>query len=157
MTTISLKSGDKAPEFSSVDQNGNQISLSNYKGKKVILYFYPKDNTSGCTAEACSLRDGYEQLGNLGFEVIGVSPDNEKSHLNFIKKFDLPFKLVADTNQAVANSYGVWGEKKMYGRSYMGILRATFVIDEKGVINHVISKVNTSDHLNQILELIGKP
>jgi len=157
MTTISLKSGDKAPEFSSVDQNGNQIKLSDYKGKKVILYFYPKDNTSGCTAEACSLRDGYEQLANLGFEVIGVSPDNEKSHQNFIKKFDLPFKLIADTDQAVANSYGVWGEKKMYGRSYMGILRTTFLIDEKGIINHVISKVNTGDHLNQILELIGKP
>ncbi|RPH28655.1 MAG: thioredoxin-dependent thiol peroxidase [Bacteroidales bacterium] len=154
---MSLKSGDKAPEFSSVDQNGNQIKLSDYKGKKVILYFYPKDNTSGCTAEACSLRDGYEQLANLGFEVIGVSPDNEKSHQNFIKKFDLPFKLIADTDQAVANSYGVWGEKKMYGRSYMGILRTTFLIDEKGIINHVISKVNTGDHLNQILELIGKP
>ncbi len=157
MTTISLKSGDKAPEFSSVDQNGNQIKLSDYKGKKVILYFYPKDNTSGCTAEACSLRDGYEQLGNLGFDVIGVSPDNEKSHLNFIKKFDLPFRLIADTEQTVAALYGVWGEKKMYGRNYMGILRTTFLIDEKGEITHLISKVNTGDHVNQILELIEKP
>ncbi len=157
MTTISLKSGDKAPEFTSVDQNGNQVKLSDHKGKKVILYFYPKDNTSGCTAEACSLRDGYEQLSNLGFDVIGVSPDNEKSHQNFIKKFDLPFKLIADTDKAVATLYGVWGEKKMYGRSYMGILRTTYIIDEKGVINHVISKVNTGEHVNQIIELIEKP
>lgn len=157
MTTISLKSGDKAPEFASVDQNGKQISLSDYKGKRLILYFYPKDNTSGCTAEACSLRDGYEQLANLGYEVVGVSPDSEKSHQNFIKKFDLPFRLIADTNQQVANAYGVWGEKKMYGKSYMGILRTTFIIDEKGVISHVISKVNTGEHVKQILELIGKP
>lgn len=157
MTTISLKSGDKAPEFASVDQNGKQISLSDYKGKRLILYFYPKDNTSGCTAEACSLRDGYEQLGNLGYEVVGVSPDSEKSHQNFIKKFDLPFRLIADTNQQVATAYGVWGEKKMYGKSYMGILRTTFIVDEKGVISHVISKVNTGEHVKQILELIGKP
>ncbi len=157
MTTISLKSGDKAPEFVSVDQNGKQIKLSDYKGKRLILYFYPKDNTSGCTAEACSLRDGYQQLGNLGYEVIGVSPDSEKSHQNFIKKFNLPFSLIADTNQDVANSYGVWGEKKMYGKSYMGILRTTFIIDEKGIIAHVISKVNTGEHVSQILELIGKP
>lgn len=157
MTTISLKSGDKAPEFVSVDQNGKQIKLSDYKGKRLILYFYPKDNTPGCTAEACSLRDGYEQLGNLGYEVIGVSPDSEKSHQNFIKKHNLPFSLIADTNQDVANSYGVWGEKKMYGKSYMGILRTTFIIDEKGVIVHVISKVNTDEHVTQILELIGKP
>lgn len=157
MTTISLKSGDKAPEFASVDQNGKQISLSDYKGKRLILYFYPKDNTSGCTAEACSLRDGYEQLGNLGYEVVGVSPDSEKSHQNFIKKFDLPFRLIADTNQQVATAYGVWGEKKMYGKSYMGILRTTFIIDEKGIISHVISKVNTGEHIKQILELIGKP
>ncbi len=157
MATINLKSGDKAPEFNSVDQNGKQVKLSDYKGKRLILYFYPKDNTSGCTAEACSLRDGYEQLENLGYEVIGVSPDSEKSHQNFIKKFNLPFSLIADTNQDVANSYGVWGEKKMYGKSYMGILRTTFIIDEKGVIAHVISKVNTGEHVNQILELIGKP
>lgn len=157
MATINLKSGDKAPEFNSVDQNGKQIKLSDYKGKRLILYFYPKDNTSGCTAEACSLRDGYEQLGNLGYEVIGVSPDSEKSHLNFISKYNLPFSLIADTNQTVANSYGVWGEKKMYGRSYMGILRTTFIIDEKGVITHVISKVDTGEHVKQILELIGKP
>lgn len=157
MTTISLKSGDKAPEFNSVDQNGAQIKLSDYTGKKLILYFYPKDNTSGCTAEACSLRDGYEQLGNLGYEVVGVSPDSEKSHQSFIKKFDLPYRLIADTKQEVSTLYGVWGEKKMYGRSYMGILRTTFLIDEKGVITHVISKVNTGDHVNQILEIIGKP
>lgn len=157
MTTIILKSGDKAPEFASVDQNGKQISLSDYKGKRLILYFYPKDNTSGCTAEACSLRDGYEQLGNLGYEVVGVSPDSEKSHQNFIKKFDLPFRLIADTNQQVATAYGVWGEKKMYGKSYMGILRTTFIVDEKGVISHVISKVNTGEHVKQILELTGKP
>ena len=157
MTTINLKSGDKVPEFSSVDQNGKQIKLSDFKGKKVILYFYPKDNTSGCTAEACSLRDGYEKLANLGFEVVGISPDSEKSHLGFIKKYELPFRLIADTDQKVANLFGVWAEKKMYGRSYMGILRTTFLIDEKGTILHVIAKVNTSEHVNQILEIIEKP
>lgn len=157
MATINLKSGDKAPEFTSVDQNGSPVKLSDFKGKKVILYFYPKDNTSGCTAEACSLRDGYEQLANLGFEVIGVSPDNQKSHQGFIKKYELPFRLIADTDQTVANLFGVWAEKKMYGKSYMGILRTTFLIDEKGIITHVISKVNTGDHVNQILETIGKP
>jgi len=157
MATISLKSGDKAPEFTSVDQNGKQIKLSDYSGKKLILYFYPKDNTSGCTAEACSLRDGYEQLGNLGFEVVGVSPDSEKSHQGFIKKYELPFRLIADTDQRVATLYGVWAEKKMYGRSYMGILRTTFIIDETGVIAHVISKVNTSDHIKQIREIDEKP
>jgi len=157
MATINLKSGDKAPEFVSVDQNGKQIKLSDFKGKKVILYFYPKDNTSGCTAEACSLRDGYEQLANLGYEVIGASPDSEKSHQNFIKKYSLPFRLISDTDQKVATLYGVWGEKKMYGKAYMGILRTTFIIDEKGVITHVISKVDTGEHVKQILELIGKP
>ncbi|MHC1702595.1 MAG: thioredoxin-dependent thiol peroxidase [Tenuifilaceae bacterium] len=154
---MNLKSGDKAPEFSSVDQNGKQIKLSDFKGKKLILYFYPKDNTPGCTAEACSLRDGYEQLVNLGYEVIGVSPDSEKSHQGFIKKYELPFFLIADADQTVANLYGVWGEKKMYGKSYMGILRTTFLINEKGIITQVISKVNTGDHVNQILELIEKP
>ena len=157
MATINLKSDDKAPEFNSVDQNGKQIKLSDYKGKKLILYFYPKDNTPGCTAEACSLRDGYEQLGNLGYEVVGVSPDSEKSHQNFIKKYNLPFRLIADTDQKVANLFGVWGEKKMYGKSYMGILRTTFIIDEKGTVAHVISKVDTGEHVAQILELIGKP
>jgi len=157
MTTISLKSGDKAPEFNSIDQNGAQIKLSDYKGKRLILYFYPKDNTSGCTAEACSLREGYEQLVDLGYDVVGVSPDSQKSHQNFIKKYDLPFRLIADTNQEVATLYGVWGEKKMYGRNYMGILRTTFLIDEKGVIAHVFSKVNTGDHVNQILEIVEKP
>jgi peroxiredoxin Q/BCP len=157
MTTIILKSGDKAPEFSSFDQNGKPIKLSDFKGKKLILYFYPKDNTSGCTAEACSLRDGYEQLANLGYEVIGVSPDSEKSHQGFIKKYELPFRLIADTDQKVANLFGVWAEKKMYGRSYMGILRTTFLINEKGVIAHVISKVSTGDHVKQILEIVEKP
>ena len=151
---LNLKSGDKASDFTSVDQNGKQIKLSDYKGKRLILYFYPKDNTSGCTAEACSLRDGYEQLSNLGYEVIGVSPDSEKSHQSFIKKYDLPFRLISDTNQIVASLYGVWAEKKMYGRSYMGILRTTFIIDEKGMIIHVISKVNTADHVKQILEIV---
>lgn len=151
-----LKSGDKAPDFTSVDQNGNQIKLSDYKGKKLILYFYPKDNTSACTAEACSLRDGYEKLDNQGYEVVGVSPDNEKSHQSFIKKFSLPFRLIADVDQTVANLYGVWAEKKMYGRTYMGILRTTFIIDEKGIVVHVVSKVNTGDHVNQIVELIEK-
>jgi thioredoxin-dependent peroxiredoxin len=155
--TINLKSGDKAPEFSSFDQNGKPIKLSDFKGKKLILYFYPKDNTSGCTAEACSLRDGYEQLANLGYEVIGVSPDSEKSHQGFIKKYELPFRLIADTDQKVANLFGVWAEKKMYGRSYMGILRTTFLISEKGLITHIITKVNTGDHVKQILEIVEKP
>ncbi len=156
MATIILKPGDSAPDFHAKDQEGNSISLSDFKGKKLILYFYPKDNTPGCTAEACSLRDGYDELKNLGMEVIGVSPDSEKSHKSFINKYGLPFRLIADTNHAIAEKYGVWGEKRMYGKTYYGILRTTFVIDEKGVITHVFNRVDTNEHVKQILEALNK-
>ncbi len=156
METIILKPGDLAPDFNAKDQDGNPVSLSDFKGKKLILYFYPKDNTPGCTAEACSLRDGYDELKDLGLEVIGVSPDSEKSHKSFINKYALPFRLIADTNHAIAEKYGVWGEKRMYGKTYLGILRTTFVIDEKGVITHVFNKVDTSEHVKQILEALNK-
>lgn len=146
-----LKPGDKAPEFSGKDQNGTPISLSDFMGKKLILYFYPKDNTPGCTAEACSLRDGYEELTKLGFDVVGVSADSEKSHQGFIGKFNLPFRLIADTNHEIIKAYGAWGEKKMYGKSYEGILRTTFVVGADGRIEKVFDKVKTADHVNQIL------
>jgi len=146
-----LKPGDKAPEFSGKDQNGTPISLSDYKGKKLILYFYPKDNTPGCTAEACSLRDGYEKLTKLGFDVVGVSADSEKSHQGFIGKFNLPFRLISDANREIIKSYGAWGEKKMYGKSYEGILRTTFVVGADGRIEKVFDKVKTADHVSQIL------
>jgi thioredoxin-dependent peroxiredoxin len=148
-----LKRGDKAPRFSSIDQNGRKISLDNLKGKKIILYFYPKDNTPGCTAEACSLRDGYDSLLNAGFVVIGVSPDSEKSHKGFSEKYNLPFHLIADTEKELIKEYGVWGEKSMMGKSYMGVIRTTFVISEDGIIEHVIPKVDTKNHAGQILEL----
>lgn len=157
METIKPKIGDKAPDFKAVDQDGQPIKLTDFKGKRLILYFYPKDNTSGCTAEACSLRDGYEELNRLGCEVVGVSPDSEKSHRGFIQKYSLPFRLLADTDKQVAKAYGVWGEKKMYGKAYMGILRTTFVIDANGVITHIFDKVDTKDHVNQILNELGKP
>ncbi len=147
-----LKPGDKAPEFSGKDQNGAPISLSSYKGKKLILYFYPKDNTPGCTAEACNLRDGYEELTKLGFDVVGVSADSEKSHQSFIDKFNLPFRLISDTNHEIIKAYGAWGEKKMYGKSYEGILRTTFVVGGDGRIEKVFDKVKTADHVSQILK-----
>jgi len=150
-----LKEGDKAPVFSGKDQNGNAIELAQYSGKKVILYFYPKDNTPGCTAESCNLRDGYEQLKSLGFEVVGVSPDNEKSHTNFIAKHSLPFNLIADTEKEVLKAYGAWGLKKMYGREYEGVIRTTFVIDENGVIAKIFNKVKTKEHVAQILESLS--
>ncbi len=148
-----LKKGDKAPGFSFKDQNGRQISLEELKGNKIILYFYPKDNTPGCTAEACSLRDGYDDLLNAGFVVVGVSPDSEKSHENFRRKYDLPFHLIADPEKKTIKKYGAWGEKKMYGKTYEGVKRTTFVISEDGIIEHVIPKVNTKDHAGQIMEL----
>ncbi|MBN1990683.1 MAG: thioredoxin-dependent thiol peroxidase [Bacteroidales bacterium] len=150
-----LKPGDNAPDFVAKDQNGAEIKLSDYAGKKLILYFYPKDNTSGCTAEACNLRDGYEDLAQLGFDVVGVSPDSEASHQKFIKKFGLQFPLVSDVDKNVAQLYGVWGEKKMYGKSYMGINRTTFLIDE-GKIVEVFTKVQTNDHVKQILSTLSK-
>jgi thioredoxin-dependent peroxiredoxin len=147
-----LKIGDKAPEFTAKDQDGKSISLSDFKGKKLILYFYPKDNTPGCTAEACSLRDGYSDLRKAGYEIVGVSADSEKSHLGFIAKHELPFRLISDIDKTVLNAYGAWGEKKMYGKSYEGIIRKTFVISEDGTILKVIDKVKTNDHASQILE-----
>lgn len=149
MTT--LKKGDKAPDFKGVDQNGAAISLENFKGKKVVLYFYPKDNTPGCTAEACSLRDNYEVLLDKGYVVLGVSPDGEKSHQKFIANYNLPFPLIADTDKVIANAFGVWGPKKFMGRTYDGIHRTTFIIDEKGLIEEVIEKVDTKNHANQII------
>lgn len=156
MATTNLKPGDLAPDFIGRDQDGNAIQLSDFKGKKLILYFYPKDNTSGCTAEACSLRDGYEELKTLGMEVVGVSPDSEKSHKNFILKYNLPFRLIADENHEIAEKYGAWGEKKMYGKAYFGILRTTFVINERGIITHIFNKVDTKEHVKQILSEINK-
>lgn len=149
-----LKVGDKAPEFSGTIESGETVSLSDYKGKKLILFFYPKDNTPGCTAEACNLRDNYSELKNAGFELLGVSPDSERKHQNFIKKFSLPFPLLADTEQETLQAYGVWGPKKFMGRSYIGVHRTTFVIDEDGVIEAVIDKVKTKDHTAQILEVL---
>ena len=149
-----LKEGDKAPAFTSKDQNGNSVSLAEFKGKKVVLYFYPKDSTPGCTAEACDFRDNYQGLKAQGIEVLGVSIDDTKSHQKFITKYDLPFTLLADTDKAIVEAYGVWGEKSMYGKKYMGTNRTTFIIDEEGNIAHIISKVDTKAPTAQVLELI---
>ena len=148
-----IKEGDKAPAINAVDENGNKVKLSDFKGKKVILFFYPKDNTPGCTAESCNLRDNYKALKKKGFEVLGVSPDSEKSHQKFIDKYDLPFTLVADTEKEVSKKYGVYGKKKFMGKEYMGIIRTTFVIDEKGKIEKIFDKVKTKEHSEQILEI----
>ncbi len=145
-----LKEGDKAPDIKALDQNGNAVSLEDYKGKKVILYFYPKDNTPGCTAQACNLRDHYEDLKKEGFEIIGVSVDSAKSHKKFEDKYDLPFTLITDEDKKVVNDYGVYGEKKFMGRTYMGTKRTTFIIDEKGIIQHIITKPKTKEHAEQI-------
>jgi len=144
---IDLKEGDKAPDFL---KNYPGINKKDLKGKKVILYFYPKDSTPGCTVEACNLRDNYDDLKAKGFEVIGVSPDSEKRHQNFKEKNNLPFELIPDTEKEILNEYGVWGEKKMYGRTYMGVFRTTFIINEDGIIEKIIKKVKTKDHTNQI-------
>ena len=148
---ITLKAGDTAPEFEAKIETGESIKLSDYKGKKVVLYFYPKDNTPGCTAQACNLRDNYEDLQAKGYVVLGVSQDSEKSHQKFIDKQSLPFPLIADEDHTVHNLYGTWGEKQMYGKTYMGTLRTTFVIDEEGKITEVIEKVKTKDHTAQII------
>lgn len=149
---VTLQKGDKAPDFKALDQDGKTVTLSDFKGKKLVLYFYPKDNTPGCTDEACSLRDGYGELRSKGYEIIGVSADSGKSHKGFIEKHNLPFRLLADTSKEVLKSYGAWGEKKMYGKSYEGIIRTTFVIDENGIIEKVIEKVKTKEHASQILD-----
>lgn len=149
-----LKTGDKAPQFDAKIEDGSSISLKDFSGKKKILYFYPKDSTPGCTANACDFRDNYETLTNKGFVVIGVSIQGEASHQKFIAKNELPFHLIVDEDKKLHEAYGVWGEKKMYGKEYMGTLRTTFVIDENDKIMHVIDKVKTKDATNQILELI---
>jgi peroxiredoxin Q/BCP len=146
-----LNEGMKAPDFTGTDQEGNRVSLTDLKGKKVILYFYPKDNTPGCTAEACNLRDNYKELIDKGFEVIGISADSEKSHQNFTAKYGLPFKLISDTDKTVLKAYGAWGLKKNYGREYEGIFRKTFIIDEEGTIIKKFNKVDTKNHTEQIL------
>ncbi|TNF45060.1 MAG: thioredoxin-dependent thiol peroxidase [Bacteroidetes bacterium] len=150
-----LTAGDKAPMFEGVNQNGKKIGLNDFQGKKLILYFYPKDNTPGCTAEACNLNDNYEMWIKKGYEVVGVSPDNEKSHLKFIDKFGLKFNLIADTENKILEAYGAWGEKSMYGKKYMGVLRTTYVINENGIIEAVFDKVDTKNHTKQIIEALN--
>ena len=147
-----LQEGDKAPQFEFTDHNGQSKSLGQFKGKKVILYFYPKDNTPGCTAEACNLRENHSELVKRGFIVLGVSPDNEKSHTKFSTKYNLPFDLLTDTDTSIMKAYGAWGTKKMYGREYEGVLRTTYVINEEGNIEKVITKVDTKDSTAQILQ-----
>lgn len=146
--------GDKTPEFLGLNEKGEEIRLSNYKGRKIVLYFYPKDMTSGCTAQACNLRDNYEELRKQGYEVIGVSINDQKSHQKFIEKNSLPFTLIADTEQKLVQEFGVWGEKSMYGRKYMGTFRTTFIINEEGIIERIIlpKEIKTKDHAAQILK-----
>lgn len=149
-----LNEGDKAPDFSGINQHGKKISLSDYKGKKVILYFYPKDNTPGCTSESCNLNDNYQMWLSKGFEVIGVSPDSEASHKKFADKYNLSFNILADTEKEILQAYGAWGEKKMYGKIYMGVLRTTYILNEEGIIEKVFEKVKTKDHTNQIISTL---
>jgi peroxiredoxin Q/BCP len=148
------KEGDKAPDFTAKDQNGKTVSLSDFKGKTVILYFYPKDDTPGCTAEACSFRDNYQSLIGKGYAVIGVSTDDEKSHKKFETKFSLPFPLIADPDKKIVEAYGVWVEKNMYGKKYMGTARTTFLIDANGIITKVIDKVDTQNSSQQVIDLL---
>ena len=147
-----LKEGDQAPDFTATNEKGQTVRLSDYKGKKLVLYFYPKDDTPGCTAQACSLRDGYPRFLSSGYEILGVSPDSVKKHVKFQEKYHLPFSLLADEDHSLANAYGVWGAKKFMGRSYDGIHRTTFVIDPAGKIERIIGKVNTENHTGQLLE-----
>ncbi len=146
-----LKIGDKAPDFKGTDQDGKVLSLSSFSGKNLVIYFYPKDNTPGCTAEACDLRDNYDRFISLGYEVIGVSKDSEKSHKGFAEKFSLPFSLISDTEGKIVEAYDAWGEKKFMGRTYMGIIRKTYVVDENGTITDIIDKVDTKNHSAQII------
>ena len=150
MTTITI--GNPAPNFSGINQNEIPVSLDQYKGKKFVLYFYPKDDTPGCTAESCDLRDNYQRFIEAGYEVLGVSPDTAAKHQKFIAKYELPFDLIADTDHSVAEAFGVWVEKSMYGKKYMGIARTTFIINESGLIEDIIEKVNTKAHTTQILK-----
>jgi len=153
---IQLKEGMKAPDFEGIDQNGDPVQLKDFAGKKLVLYFYPKDNTPGCTAESCNLRDNWNTFISTGFKVIGVSPDSEKSHKKFAEKYALPFPIIADTSKKILNDYGVWGEKKMFGKGYMGVIRTTFIIDEKGIIEKVITKVDTTEHSKQIFGIYNQ-
>lgn len=151
-----MKIGDKIPEQLGLDTEGKPVSAADYAGKRLAIYFYPKDSTPGCTAEACSLRDGYAELRRAGFEIIGVSKDSAASHARFAEKYSLPFRLIADTDTALNQAFGVWQMKKMAGREYMGTVRTTFLTDEHGIITHIISKVNTKDAARQILDIISK-
>jgi peroxiredoxin Q/BCP len=148
-----LKEGMQAPPFEGVDQDGRLVRSADFAGKKIVLYFYPKDNTPGCTAEACNLRDNYNSFLKKGFAVVGVSMDSEKSHKNFAQKYSLPFPLIADISKKILNDYGVWREKSLYGKTFLGIVRTTFIIDEKGIIEKVISKVDTGKHSDQIFNM----
>ncbi len=148
---IKLSKGDKAPDFFGINQYDDQVSLADFKGRKLILYFYPKDNTPGCTAQACNLSENIEKLKNTGFEVLGISPDNQKSHLKFIEKYNLGFDLLVDESKSVCKLYGVWGIKKFMGREYEGVHRTTFIIDSEGTIEKIITKVDTKNHTDQIL------
>ena len=150
-----LEVGDKAPQFAGFNQEGKKISLDDFKGKKLILYFYPKDNTPGCTAESCNLSENYGMWLEKGYDIVGVSPDSEKSHAGFAKKYGLKFNLIADTEKVILQNYGVWGEKSMYGKKYMGVLRTTFVIDENGIISAIYDKVDTKNHTTQIIESLN--
>ncbi len=147
-----LKEGSTAPAFKTKDANGEAVSLKDLRGQKVVLYFYPKDDTPGCTKEACSFRDAFSQFKKKGIAVLGVSPDNEAKHQKFVTKYKLPFTLLADTDKSIAEAYGVWGEKKFMGRTYMGVHRTTFLIDEKGKIKKIFEKVKPEDHANEVLE-----
>jgi thioredoxin-dependent peroxiredoxin len=154
MSKITLQEGHPAPDFNGIDENGQPVTLADFKGKKLILFFYPKDNTPGCTAEACNLRDNYDALRQRGFEMLGVSPDSPASHLRFKSKHKLPFPLLADTDKTVLKAYGVWGPKALYGKLFDGVNRTTVVIDENGLIARVFDKVKTGDHTRQILEAL---
>ena len=148
---MTIQIGHKAPAFSAVNENGETVKLTDFQGKKLVLYFYPKDDTPGCTAEACDLRDNYKVLQKQGYEILSVSPDDSKKHTKFIAKYELPFSLLADTDHQISLAYGVWVEKSMYGRKYMGIARTTFIIDENGIVQDIIEKVDTKNHSSQIL------
>ena len=151
-----LKEGDKAPNFNSTDQDGNKVKLSDFKGQKLVLYFYPKDNTPGCTKEACSFRDADQTFAAKGIKALGVSTDDEKSHQKFISKFQLPFDLLADTDHSIVDAYGVWGEKSMYGKKYMGTFRKTFLIDESQKIVKIFDKVKVDEHADEVLAAFGE-
>jgi len=151
-----LKEGDKAPDFNAKDQDGKDVHLKDFAGQRVVLYFYPKDDTPGCTKEACSFRDADQIFNKKGIKVFGVSTDDEKSHQKFISKFQLPFDLIADTDKKIVEKYGVWGEKSMYGKKYMGTLRKTFLIDESGKIAHIFDKVNVAEHADEVLKAFGE-